>query len=284
MSLYLKASSEIELLDEWDGRKGRFVKTFGINDKRNKNGWRATWEGIKKNMHTFLDDGGRPGIEYVSCDGTVCDLDHTDGTTKQISIDVQEPFRVTNLMDFTFDDDTHTAFLIHEVLSDETWEKLRDGRLKFVSPSLWPKSGGFEIIGEMPNGLPKLDVWDWDALHTAFVNNPAFGDEARVTAMCEGENCHMRLLTARQLSAETVGDDGLDPLRQIPILVRHKGKLRFVSVTKQVADQLHANFEKDIAINEETVLRMMAEHETASNQNSSFSACACSGIQMTHAL
>ena len=278
MALYFKASSEIELLDEYFGKKGRFVKTFAINDKRNKNGWRATWEGIKKNIHTFLDDGGRPGIEYVACDGTVCDLDHTDGTTKEISIDVQEDFRVTTLIDFTLNEDTHTAYFIHEVLSDETWEKLEKQLLKFVSPSLWPKEGGFDIIGTMPNGLPKLDVWEWDGLHTAFVNNPAFGDEARVTAMCEGENCHMKLLSAKQLKAET--DDGLGPLRQIPILIKHKGKLRFVSVDKEIADRLNANHEKDIAINEETLLQIISEHEKTHSKNTSFSACQCSGNQM----
>lgn len=277
--LYLKASSEIELLEEYSGKQGRFVKTFGLNDKRNKNGWRATWEGIKKNIHTFLDDGGRPGIEYVACDGTVCDLDHTDGTTKEISIDIQEDFRVTTLIDYTLNEDTHTAFFIHEVLSDETWEKLQNQTLKYVSPSLWPKTGGFEILGYMPNGLPKIDVWEWDGLHDAFVNNPAFGDEARVTAMCEGDNCHMRLLSAKQIKAET--DDGLGPLRQIPILVKHKGQLRFVSVDKEIADKLNANFEKDIAINEETLLQIISEHESQNKSNTSFSACTCSGNQMT---
>lgn len=276
MSLYLKASSEIELLEEYNGEKGRFVKTFAINDKRNKNGWRSPWESTKRNIHTFLDDGGRPGIEYVSCDGTVCDLDHTDGSTKEISIEVQEPFRKTTIIDYTLNEDSHTAYFIHKVLSDETWQKLQKRELKFVSPSLWPKQGGIEIVGEMANGLPMIDAYEWDGLHTAFVNNPAFGDEAQVTALCEGENCHMKLLTAKQLKAETVGDDGLGPLRQIPILVRHKGKLRFVSVDKEVAEKLYANFQKDIAINEETLKQIIAEHEEKKYPDSSFSACSCS--------
>jgi len=54
--LYLKASSEIEILDEFDGEKGVFLKTFAFNDKRNKNGWRAPWDSVKRNIPTFQDN------------------------------------------------------------------------------------------------------------------------------------------------------------------------------------------------------------------------------------
>lgn len=87
--LYLKASSDIEVLSEYKGQKGVFVKTFAFNDQRNKNGWRVTWDSVKAHIATF-EENQRPGIEFTKCDGTICDLDHTDGATFAQSVKVQE--------------------------------------------------------------------------------------------------------------------------------------------------------------------------------------------------
>ena len=277
--LYFKASEGIEILSEFKGEKGIFLKTFAMSDRRNKNGWRADWEGILKHIASFQENA-RPGIEYVKCDGTVCDLDHTDGTTKEQNVEVQEDFRVTTIVDHTLNPEDHKAFFIHKLEDNEKAaefiEKVRRKEIEYVSPSIWPEVGGFEIIGTMPNGLPMIDVFEWEGLHDAFVTKPAFGDEAKITAICEGEDCHMKLLTASQLKA----DDNLAPLQQVPILIRHKDKLRFVSVSKCVAKKLQANLENDIAINEETLIRAISEAKEKSGENTSFSACSCSSNQM----
>ena len=57
--VYFKASSEIEVLEEYEGETGQFLKTFAINDKRNKNGWRATWPGARKSVDTVPRRDGR---------------------------------------------------------------------------------------------------------------------------------------------------------------------------------------------------------------------------------
>ncbi len=80
--LYLKASTGIEILDEFKGEQGKFIKTFAFNTKRNKNGWRVIWDSIKKRISDFLD---KPGIKFVKCEGTICDLDHTEGATLNVS-------------------------------------------------------------------------------------------------------------------------------------------------------------------------------------------------------
>ena len=192
--VYLKAKEGVETLTEYKGKKGKFIKTFALNDLRNKNGWRAIWEGIKNNLHTFH---GRPGIEFVKCDSDGCDLDHTEAQTKELSLEIQEPYRVTTIIDHVIDEANHTSYFIHECHDDAFWEKVKSQEVKFVSPSLWPKSGGFEVIGTMENGAPKIDVWEWDGLHDAFVNKPAFGDDAKITATCEGDNCPVKLLSAK---------------------------------------------------------------------------------------
>ena len=104
--VYFKANSSIEVLDEYEGETGQFLKTFAINDTRNKNGWKAVWEGIRKHLHTFK---GKPGIEFIKCNQDGCDLDHTEAKTEELSLKVQEPFRVTTIIDFSFDESTHTA-------------------------------------------------------------------------------------------------------------------------------------------------------------------------------
>jgi len=193
--VYFKASSHIEILDEYEGQSGQFLKTFAINDKRNKNGWRAVWSGIRKNIETFK---GKPGIEFVKCDQDGCDLDHTEAQTEEMSLKIQEPFRVTTTIGFTFDESTHTAYFIDKIDDPAFYEKVKSGEIKYVSPSIWPKSGGYDIIGEMENGQPMIDVWEWSGLHHAFVTKPAFGDDAKITATCEGQDCPVKLLTAKE--------------------------------------------------------------------------------------
>lgn len=193
--LYLSAKEQvnIEFLEEWEGRKGKFARIFGISDKRNNNGWRATWQSIKEHIKTFI---GRPAIVFEKCEKEICDLDHTDGKTYQENLEAQEPYRVTDIIDFVLDEKNHTADFIHEFHDEETFEKVQSGELKFTSPSIWPMQGGWEKVGEMPNGLDEIDVYNWKGLHSAFVTKPAFGPAARVKATCEGEECPVRLLTA----------------------------------------------------------------------------------------
>jgi len=132
--VYFKASPDIEVLDQFEGEVGQFIKTFAINDKRNKNGWRAVWEGIKKNIDSFI---GRPGIEFIKCDSDGCDLDHTEAQTKELSLEVQEPFRVTTIVKPILDEKTHTAYFIHKVNDTNFFERVKNYEVEFVSPSIW---------------------------------------------------------------------------------------------------------------------------------------------------
>ena len=239
--LQLKAQlAEPQMLESWHNRKGDFAKIYLISDKRNKNGWRVTWESIKKNAHDFA---GRPGIIYSKCEDGKCDLDHTDGQTYESNLEIQEPFRETTLREISFDEDEHKAYAIHEIHTPSVAKKLHCGELKFVSPAIWPIVGQYKILGKMPNGNLKIDVWGWKALHSAFVNDPAFGDEARVVAMCHdsGSKCRMQMLKA---------STDLEPLQEIPLLVKHKGHHTFVSASKCVYNLIQSKLEHGIIVDE----------------------------------
>ena len=75
-------------------------------------------------------------------------------------------------------------------------EKLQHKKVKYISPSIWPKEGQYEIIGKKANGELVIDVFSWYGLHSAFVNKPAFGDDAKVVAQCSDHKdaCMMRML------------------------------------------------------------------------------------------
>ncbi len=279
--VYLKAAEIVETLDEYAGKKGRFIKTFGLNDQRNKNGWRALYDGIVKNIHTAKD---RPGIEFMKCTADGCDLDHTEAQTKEASLEVQEPYRKTNIIDYPIDEASRTAFLIHEVLDDQLWDDVKTGKIKFVSPSIWPKSGGYEVIGTMENGLPMIDVWDWDFLHDAFVNKPAFGDDAKITAACEGQGCPVKLLSAKSFEYQAdyeakngILDQGdITHLQEIPLSIMHNKKRTFMTVTKTAYDAIQALLKAGEVVDESKVFDIIRQEKS----HSSFSSCTCSGIHM----
>ena len=274
--LYLQASESIEILDEFKGEKGRFLKTFAFNTQRNNNGWRVTWDSIKRNISDFKD---KPGIEFVKCDGTVCDLDHTEGATYEQSLQIQEDFRSTNIIDYTLDENTETAFFIHKLEDghDDFWENVQQRIIKAVSPSIWPIPGKFAVNGTNEKGLPIIDVFDWLALHDAFLTkNPAYGDVATITSTCEGENCHMKLLSAKELAA---ADDSLAPLQEVSLMVKHKDKLHFVGVTKDVADRINSRMKAGDVMSEsllKAVTNQQNENSYSLDSNTSFSSCSCS--------
>ena len=205
--MYLQGQSlKYEILDTWKGKKGKFVRTFGINTKRNENKWRATWDSIKEHLHTAV---GMPGIAYEECDKNSCSLTHVEAETYEENVEKQKPFSKTNIIDYVFEDDIESADLIHEVFDDEFFIELQKGdKVKFVSPLIWPTNGGISINGTEKNKngveLPVIDAYHWKFVHVAFLNeDPAFGDDvAQVKTTCEGENCQIQMLSAKSLGAK----------------------------------------------------------------------------------
>ncbi len=205
MYLLAKEIPKSNLFTNWKGREGKFVRTFGMNSERNKNEWRATWDSIKKYIHTALD---YPGIEYEVCKEDGCDLDHVEADTFEENVAKQKPYERTTIIDYVFNEEEESVDLIHEVKNDEFWNKLQKREIKYVSPLIWPLADGVQVLGKGRAGLPIIDTTAWKFVHHAFLTkNPAYGtDTATVKTMCDGKNCDVKLLSGKQLYPPMCGN------------------------------------------------------------------------------
>lgn len=270
------------IIKSWKGRKGKFVRTFGFNTKRNNNEWRVTWESIKQHIGTAI---GRPGIEYEKCVDNKCDLDHVEADSFEENIEKQKPFERTTIIDYIFDEDNETVDLIHEVHDDAFFERIKNGEIQYVSAMVWPATGGYDVLGTGRAGLPIIDAYHWKYVHHAFLtSNPAYGiDIAKVKTTCEGEDCQIQLLTSKQLFAETTtaapGGD-LDPLKEIPLLYKHKDELHFITASKKVQELIKKKKDSGIEINDKELVATFNECGESNKLDSSFKSCTCSKIKM----
>ena len=279
MYLLAKQITKSNLLTEWKGRSGRFVRTFGMNSKRNKNEWRATWDSIKRNIHTAL---GYPGIEYEACVDAECDLDHVEAESFDENVEKQKPFSRTNIIDYVIDEANESVDLIHEVLDEKFWGRLNTEEL-YVSPLIWPESDGVKVLGEGRIGLPIIDTTNWRFVHDAFLTkDPAYGtDTATVKTMCEGEGCDVHMLGAKYLGADTTtaNSDNLEHLQEIPLLYKHKGSLVLLSASACVQRIIKKKKEDGIDIDDQALAIAYSECGESKKAKSSFKTCSCSAKQ-----
>ena len=223
------AATEFEVLDEFEGEKGFFIKSFLINNKLNLNDWEVTKEANRLDGPEFK---GMPGIEFFNKGRR----DHTVGSTYAEALKLQSP---------------HAKGIIRKVIGTETGEKLtqisrifdeemeakikkakKEGKKMFVSPAIFPRSIDDVEIIERPEGGHIHRVHRYLPLHYAFVDEPAYGGDAAITDVCEGADCLIKL--AKSAATDGIGQDEVDPLRTMPIIRVSKcsktGKIN-VSVT-----------------------------------------------------
>jgi len=205
MYLLAKEIVQSNIFTNWKGREGKFVRTFGMNSERNKNEWRATWESIKKYIHTALE---LPGIEYEVCRADGCDLDHVEADTFEENIAKQKPYERTKIIDYILNEKEESVDLIHEVTNDEFWDKLQKREITKVSPLIWPLNNGVKVLGRGRAGLPIIDTDKWKFVHHAFLTkDAAFGDDiATVKTMCEGKDCDVKLLAGKAQDTAMCGN------------------------------------------------------------------------------
>ena len=193
------ATTKFEVLDEFEGEKGTFIKSFLISNKLNLNDWEVTALANRLDGPEFK---GMPGIEFFNKGRR----DHTVGDTYESALRLQSP---------------HAKGIIRKVLGTETGEKLtqisrifdekmikklqdakKNGEKMFVSPAIFPRSIDDVKIIERPDGSHIHRVNRYLPLHYAFVDEPAFGPEAEITDVCTGDDCMIKLA---QVAAEGIG-------------------------------------------------------------------------------
>ena len=186
-----------------------YLKTFLISDKRNRRGWRASWNSIKKNIKSFH---GKPGIEYTKCGEYGCMLDHTDAGSYEENLHVQENYKVTTIVDTVLDEDSHTAYAIHRVENEDFAGKINRKEIKYLSPSIWPNKEKTTMYKADENDEWYIDTTDWTGVHDAWVHSPAFGHVAKIVGECVGG---VECINKLKNNTTLVGSDFLDDIRQL---------------------------------------------------------------------
>lgn len=168
-------ASKIEVLDEFRGKKGHFIRTFLINDTVNFNDWMTTKDANHRQSENWL---GMPGVRFWSTE--LNRWDHPEYDTKEEALAGQEDYRVSTIVAVQWNADTKTWEQISEINDDNIWQQILSGEIKYVSPSAWPD----EVVPGIDNPLV---VTDYTPLHYAFVDDPAFGFViATVSGTCDG--------------------------------------------------------------------------------------------------
>lgn len=167
----MQLSGKIEPTNQYKGKKGNFVKTFLINDELNKNLWLANNKSHLKNLDRWI---GVPGLEYFNEKG---ERDHPpESKTYDEAIEKQKPYIKAEIVDIGYDEQTGNFWEMSIVYNDKLYQDILDGVVKFVSPSIMRTKG--KEVG------PVRIADDYIPVHYAYVDNPAYDDQAKVVGTC----------------------------------------------------------------------------------------------------
>ncbi len=215
------SASKLEILNEFKGIAGNYIKTFLINSDTNFNGWMATKLANSKNAKDFL---GLPLILWWNKERKV--WDHPEYNSKEEALEKQEEFRVGTIMEVGFDERTGNWWMIALIHDDDVWKKIQSGELKYTSPSVWPK----KIVEGMSNPLITTDYY---AIHNAIVSEPAFGiGVANVKGFCEGDE--KKCLAELGPMVASI-DNSIDHVRVMPFLKKQNSS----QITKHGSSELN---------------------------------------------
>ena len=204
---YFAAFESFDIFEEFNGVPGTYIKSFLISDIINLNKWQATHEANISNLSSFL---GRPGIHYINPeDGK---RDHTGAPSFDQSLQLQELYRVANIISVGSDIATRKNWQVSKMMDESVTAKIKSGEIKWISPSIWPEPNSVETI-EQTDGTTIDVVHDYKGLHYAFVDEPAYGDDADIKSFCDGTTKACQL----ELAKFNAAIDNVEPLTEHPI-------------------------------------------------------------------
>lgn len=181
-----------------------YVKAFLIDDTTNGNFWKIPNEYMKKYSNAFIGrplirhpSGGHP--DYVK-EAAISDGNDDDNSIRDI-LRYQDHFKIGEIIDVNYetrkDDPKKKAwFATIRMTNDYATSNLKSGAFSnFVSPQI------YDIEGSNSNEPTK----DFIPLHLAIVDEPAFGDRAKIRGICTGSG--IKCMNALRSAAKKVMDD-----------------------------------------------------------------------------
>lgn len=203
---------QIEFLENYNGKKGLFLKKFLINDSQNLNKWRVTWEGIKKDVYNFI---GRPVVLTPK--------------RNHPRVYEQEDYRIGEIIDVGLDELEHKAWQVSHIFDKKAAKLIKEGKVKYGSPTVMVYSQNTVEIRNYGTAAEETILHRFIPAHDAIVADPAYGKLADfIPAVCDGDGpaCALKLL---QVSA-SIGDDNTTQLTIVPF-IRSTLKKHFKSET-----------------------------------------------------
>ena len=240
---YFASFQPFEVFSEFNGVPGTYIKSFLISDKVNLNKWQATHAANLSNLDTFL---GRPGIHYINPENGK--RDHTGAESFEKSLQIQELYRVANIISVGCDVATRECWEFSKINDDDISAKIKSGQIKFISPSIWPEENSIEQI-EQTDGTVIDVVHAYKGLHYAFVDEPAYGDDAEIKAFCDG--------TTKQCQDEVARFDA--SINDVGPLTEHEIKIPDSSATINTSHNSNDSTKNQMATTEEELRKELED-------------------------
>ena len=241
-----------ELLTSYKNKSGNYSKSFLINKSINGNLWKSENTDLSKWI-------GKPGVLYYE-NGK---MEHTPGETESEMKKLQKPYEVSTIIDTGIDENTGNAFAIEVIHDIDLFKKLQTGEIKYRSPGL---------MGTMKKDSSLIDTVDVEhPVHHAFVDEPAYGPEAKVVGTCtgKGKDCITQLAPLMASIEDSNSQNNISNraefVRTIPLISDIQDKQ--YSIVEKRDEELVASLRAEMDSMKKTIAELKDEKETANTDN-----------------
>lgn len=226
-----------------------FIKSFLIDDSINANHWGVSRDAIIKNIRSAI---GKPFIIDFNT------FSHPKAESIEQLLKEQEKYRVGTIIDVNYNNGY--AWFIAEIFDARAIKAIRDGIVRFVSPSIIVDEK--DIVRDQDgNEIVKSFV----VAHVAGVKDPAFGiNKAMITAQCHG-TAYICLSILRRASKENSNND--------KEITNHNNK---GSINRCVRECLHEKKRTNIDIDKQSIAICLNECSKSDKNDKTKSSSLCS--------
>ncbi len=196
----LEKPPAIEILDEFEGRKGFFLKKYLIGAEYNMNQWRTPWEAIQKDVWDFV---GKPIVLTPS-------RDHPP-------VYMQDDYKIGEIIKVGLDELKQVAWQISQIFDKKAQKLIREKKVRYGSPTVLKYSDAETEEMTLGSGKVQTTLHRFIPAHDAIVENPAYGKQLDVIkAICDGDGpgCALKLMGV----SASVNDDNTNQLTIVPFV------------------------------------------------------------------